>query len=254
MTVPVAPGAPAEPATAAPVVPTTPPMPAPPIPAAPPAAASVAPAVPAATDDVTKLKADYDRLQADARKHEDRWKERDQRLAQQDALLRTLAEKAGIEVDGKPDPDKLLAQVTSATQMANDRARELAIFRAANGVANADLLLDSRSFMAQTSDLDPSSADFGERVKVLVAQTVAANPTLAAAPPATVPAVVPPPEVVPPVLPAASGADFSGAPAGSVQWTEADYNAASPEAVVKAMDQGLLRQLGYAPRRRQRNR
>lgn len=252
MTVPVAPGAPADAPPAVPV--TTPPTPPAAVPATP---APPVPTPPQSSDDLTKLRADLDaanqraeKIQAESRKHEDRWKTRDEQLEQQSTLLKTLAEKAGIEVDGAPDPQKLLAQVSSATQIANDKSRELAIFRAANGVANADLLLDSRAFMAQTADLDPSSADFNERVKALVAQTVTANPSLAATPPAA----AAPPVVPPPALPAASGADFSGAPPGSGQWTEADVEKASPEALSKAIDQGLLKSLGYSPRRHGRNR
>lgn len=245
-----APAAPVE--TTPPVVATAPvPAPAPPAQPATTTPAPAAPATPAAPDEVATLKANLEQMRAEARKHEDRWKDRDKQLEQQNTLLRTLAEKAGVEVDGKPDPEKLLQQVTSAQQAAADRTRELAIFRAAASAnANPDLLLDSRGFMAKTADLDPSSSDFADRVKALVAETVVANPALAVTPAEP----VTPPPATPPVLPASSGADFSGAPPGTGQWTEAMVAAASEEAVMKAMDQGLLRDLGFAPRRHGRNR
>lgn len=246
MTVPVAPGAPAGEAP-----PATPPVPPPvPVPAAPPA-----PVAPAATDDtvarMAKIEAERDEWRQFSRKHERTAEQLQGALDKQDALIRTLAEKAGVEIDGAPDPAKLAEQLTNAQQSAQDRARELAIFRAATGVANADKLLDSRQFMLKTAGLDPASSDFADQVKALVAATVTADPTLAA----TVP-VVPAPTtpVPPPALPASSGADFSGAPPGDGQWTDADVAAATEEQMVKAMEAGQLRNLGFSPRRHGRNR
>lgn len=249
MTVPVAPGAPAD------APPATPAVPAAPVPVAPPAAPAAAP--PQAGDDLAKLRADLDaanqraeKIQAESRKHEDRWKTRDEQLEQQSAVLKLIAEKTGIVIDGTPDPAKLEQQLTASQQSARQARTENAVILAALGSgADATRLLDSRTFMLKTDGLDPSAADFGDRVKALVAETVTANPALAAAPPAAAP-----PATAPPALPVASGADFSGAPATNGQWTEADVEAASPEALSKAIDQGFLKDLGYAPRRHGRNR
>lgn len=251
MTVPVAPGAPAGEAP-----PATPPVPPPvPVPAAPPAAPP-APVAPASTDDtvarMAKIEAERDEWRQFSRKHERTAEQLQGALDKQDALIRTLAEKAGVEIDGAPDPAKLAEQLTNAQQSAQDRARELAIFRAATGVANADKLLDSRQFMLKTAGLDPASSDFADQVKALVAATVTADPTLAATvPPIPAPAATP---VPPPALPASSGADFSGAPPGDGQWTQADAEAASEDALTNAMAKGLLRNLGMPPRRHGRNR
>lgn len=231
------------PATAPPA-----PAPTPPAPAAPAVAAPAAPVVDDTAARLAKVEGERDEWKSFARKHERTADQLAAKLDQQDALLKTLAEKAGVEVDGKPDPEKLAAQLTSSRQEAQDRARELAIFRAAAGAhANADLLLDSRQFMARTADLDPTSADFADRVKALVSEAIGANPSLALAAPApTDPAPV---EPSPPPLPAASGGNFAGAPAGNRQWTQEDVNRATPEALKKAIGDGLLADLGIGRRK-----
>lgn len=234
---------PVEPATAVAPAPQPAPVPAAPAPAAPAQAAPAPAEDPAAA--LAKAQADLNEWKGFARKHERTSEQLAAQLEQQQTLLKTLAEKAGVEVDGKPDPEKLVAQLTAARQTAQDRARELAIFRAAAGAnANPDLLLDSRQFMAKTSGLDPSSTDFNDQVKALVAETVAANPTLAIAPPAA-----PAPAAPAPVVPVASGADFSGAPGGNRQWTEEDVKRASPEELTKAIAQGLTADLGVGRRK-----
>lgn len=244
MTVPDAPGASTDPAT-----PPTPTVAAPAAPAAVvPAPTAAAPAVAGADEAaaaLAKATAERDEWKSFARKHERSSEQLQAQLEQQQALLRTLAEKAGVEVDGKPDPAKLAEQLTSAQNAAQDRARELAIFRAAAGAnANADLLLDSRQFMAKTASLDTTSTDFADQVKALVAETVAANPTLAATPPPpTVPATAPP------VTPVASGANFGGAAGGPRQWTQQDVDRATPDEVAKAISAGLLSDMGVGRRK-----
>lgn len=213
-----------------------------------------------ATDEaVAKLRADLDaanqraeRLQAESRKHEDRWKSRDDQLAQQAEILKLIAEKTGVEIDGKPDPAKLAEQLTAAQQQGKQAAVELAVYRAAAAAgANADLLLDSRAFMAKTGGLDPASADFAEQVKQFATDAVTANPTLAVVPPKNdEPPADPPPA---PQLPASSGGSF-GTPSASRQWTDADVERATPQELEKAIEQGLLAHMGIAPPRKGRRR
>jgi hypothetical protein len=243
----------------------TPPAPAPtPPPATPPAAAPTAtpaaqPATPPAqppvvptAEDYAKLQADLASWQAQARKHEDRWKARDEQNEQQSAALRLIAEKVGVDLEGKPDPAKLAERLTAVQAEANQRAVELAVFRAAAAAgANADLLLDSRAFMAKAGALDPSAADFTDQVKAAAAEAVTANPTFAVAKAEPAPAAEPQPAAQP-QLPAASGADFSGAPSGDRQWTDDDVARATPQQLSKAIEQGLLANMGIAPPRQRR--
>lgn len=258
MTVPAPAQAVTDPAATPPAAPPAAPAPAP----TPPAPAPATAAAPVA--DVAKLQADLDaanqraaQLQAEARKHEDRWKQRDTQLDQQQQTLKLLADKLGVPLDDKPDPAKLAEQVSQYQSSARQAATELAVFRAAQAAgADANALLDSRSFMAKTSGLDSTAADFVEQVKAIVAEQVAANPGLAATngqPPAlngTPPAAPAPP--APPVapLPAASGPVQTATPATGQPWTEEMVAAASPEQVAKAIEAGLLADLGVGKPRR----
>jgi hypothetical protein len=209
-----------------------------------------------------KLQADLEaanqraaQMQTEARKHEDRWKQRDTQLDEQQKTLKLLADKLGVQVDDKPDPAKLAAQAETERNGRLAAMSELALFRAAlDAGANASALLDSRSFMAKAGALDPTSATYGEQVKALVAEQVAANPSLAMQQPATQPAdgqpAAPQPTVTP--LPAASGPVATAAPETGRQWTEADLAAASPEETSRAIEQGLLVNLGIGKTRRTR--
>lgn len=246
-------------------VPVTPPA-APPAVAAPPTPAPAPTAAPAA-DPVAKLQSDLDaanqraaQLQAEARKHEDRWKQRDTQLDQQQQTLKLLADKLGVPLDDKPDPAKLAEQVAQYQTSARQAATELAVFRAAQAAgADANALLDSRAFMAKTSGLDSTAADFADQVKAIVAQQVTANPALAApngqqpAPngtpaPGTPPVPAPAPAVTP--LPAASGPVQTATPATGQPWTEEMVAAATPAQVSKAIEDGLLSHLGVGKPRR----
>lgn len=245
----------------------TPPAPvATPAPAAPvqPAPQPVAvPQPPAAqqgdADTIAKLQTELAAWKEQARKHEDRWKTRDDQLSKQEAALRLLAEKAGVDLDGEPDPAKLAEQVAQYQTSARQAATELAVFRAAQTAgADANVLLDSRSFMAKTSGLDSSAPDFAERVKALVAEHVAANPGATPAQNGQQPAAdagQQQPQVQPVTpLPAASGPVVTAAPVTGQQWTEADLAAATPEQTSRAIEQGLLENLGIGRPRRVRNR
>ena len=230
------PAAPPAPVAAEPTPPVAAPVPTPPV---------APPATPPAQPPQVDANPEAEKWKALSRKNEDNLRETRQQLERQQAVLRTLAEKVGVEFDDKPDPEKLAAQVVQAQADARQRAVELAVYRAAaNAGANADLLLDSRAFMAKAGDLDPSAPDFADRVKEYATQAVQSNPTLAAQQqPVTQPAEQPPAQPAAP-LPASSGGDFSGAPGGQRPWTEDDIANASPEALVKAMNDGLLAHMG----------
>lgn len=234
--------------------PATPPVPTPP--ATPPASTGAATVT---ADDLAKLRADLEaatqraeQFKAESRKHEDRWKTRDQEQAKTDATLKLIAEKAGIDLDGKPDPAKLAEQLTSAQQASRQASVELAVYRAAAAAgANADLLLDSRMFMAKAASLDPTATDFVDQVKAAAAEAVTANPTFAIAKPVVEPTPTPDPTPQP-QIPAASGGDFSGAPGGQRPWTDADVEKATPQQLEKAIADGLLAHMGIAPPRKGR--
>lgn len=213
---------------------------APAVPAAPVAPAGrAAPAVPDLAAELAAVKVDAEKWKAFSRKHEANAEQTAKQLEQQQAILKQLAEKAGVQLDGPPDPAKIVEQLTAAQQSAQQRALELAVFRTASAAGgNADALLDSRAFMAKAAALDANDPELAAKVAALVTETVTANPGLA-----TTPVVLTAP--APPQLPAASGGNFSGAPAGARQWTDADVQRARPEELVDAINDGLLVNLGY---------
>lgn len=243
-----------EPAPAQAAVTTDPAPAAAPVPTPQPPATSPAPTAPPQSDTthaatIAKLEADLATWKEQARKHEDRWKTRDQEQAKTDAALKLIAEKAGIDLDGKPDPAKLAEQLTSAQQASRQASVELAVYRAAAAAgANADLLLDSRAFMAKASALDPTATDFVDQVKAYATEAVTANATFAVTQPATEPAPTEPATPAP-QLPATSGGDFSGAPGGQRAWTDEDVARATPQELTKAIAEGRLAHMGVAPPR-----
>jgi hypothetical protein len=153
-------------------------------------------------------------------------------------------------------PEKIMAERDAAQKAAEasaTRAREtaveLAVFRAATAAqVNGNALLDSRSFVATLSGLDPAAADFGQRVGDAITAAVEANPgwKLAASAPA---APVPP---APPAVPRSGTGPVTGVPDGPRQLTEADVARMSPAEVQKAMDDGLLQGLGFGTARKHR--
>lgn len=189
--------------------------------------------------------------------------------------LAALETKSQQQLDGiakalglKPEeatPEQIMAERDNARAQAEQNAAqarqsqvELAVFRAAaQSGANGTALLDSRSFVAGLDGLDPSSPDFAQQVADKIAAATEANPAWRTAVPA--PAVVPPPLAAPPAappapVPARSGGEHT-APGGNRQWTLADVQAVSktnPQAVVDAIEQGLLVDLGYHPSRKRR--
>lgn len=238
-------------------------------PAAPAATATAEPTAPVATpaaQPTSEPNPELVRLQAEVKKWQDnskQWESRAQgnfeELKAQKDTLKLVAEKLGIEMDGKPDPAKLTEQVTNERQAreAAERAARASETKATvmqvafKAGADPDALVDSMSFMARVSALDSNSADFSDQVKSLVEAQVKDNPSLAMA---TRPSSTPQAEPVaqqpaPPPLPASSGGDFSGAPGGGRQWTMDDVNRATPEEVVKAINAGLLAEMGVGKSR-----
>ena len=91
--------------------------------------------------------------------------------------------------------------------------------------ADADALLDSKTFYNQVTSMDPDSPGYRRRVQEMVAAAGRAQQ------PAT------------PAQPAA--------PAGPRQWTMDDVDKASQPELEQAMEAGLLRDLGFGvPKRR----
>jgi len=171
--------------------------------------------------------------------------------------------------DGPPDPAKLAEELKAAQDKATAEISqrdaairqsqvELAILRTAGRHGgNGDALLDSRSFMAKVNGLDPSAEDFAELLGDAIKAAVESSPQYKAAAPAAAgndgggngngsgerrPAA-----------PSRSGGEHT-APGGNRQWTIEDVRAAKgdPQAVAKAVEDGLLVDLGYQPTRKRR--
>lgn len=242
--------------------PTTPPPPPAPEPTPEP---KPAPGAPAAPTDVSQLPDWAQKLIADTRKEaaDHRVKLRDAETAanaaktaadeaatKQQAMLDTIAKGLGLKPDDTPpDPKALADQLAAAkaetdARMAEKREADvmLAVYRSAGRHdADADALLDSRAFQQAVKDLDPSSADFADRIGEAITKAVENNPRYKATP--ATPAPKPKPE---PTVPK-SGAPMNGAPGGNRQWTDADVAAASPQQLTKAIADGLLIDLGVNP-------
>lgn len=235
--------------------------PAPPVDPAPPSGQE--PPAPAEPSSVDQLPAWAQKLVRDSRAEaaSNRVKANEQAVA-----LTALEAKSQQQLDGiaralglKPEeatPEQILAErdaARTASEASAARARqtevELAVFRAAAAAqVNGDALLDSRSFAATLSGLDPAASDFGQRVSDAITAAVEANPGWkTAAPPPAVP--VPP---APPAVPKSGTGPVTGVPDGPRQWTQADVDRASPAEVQKAMDDGLLQGLGFGTARKRR--
>jgi len=184
---------------------------------------------------------------------------RDQRTAdaaeqakRMDAFAIALGLKSG---DEPPDPAKL-AEELERTKAANESAAEslrseirqrdlrLAVLtQAPSHEANGLLLMDSLSFLRKLDGLDPASDEFTEKVGEAIKAAAEANSQYKLAPK---PAGKPEPTV------ARSGGEFNGAPGGNRQWNIDDVNRASAAEVTKAQEDGLLIDLGFAPKKTRR--
>lgn len=95
-----------------------------------------------------------------------------------DAIAVALGLKKGEEVDPQKLADQLTAERDKAAKDAQDARVELTVFRAADThKADAGALLDSREFMRDVAELDPSAKDFNAELAALIKQRVKDNPT-----------------------------------------------------------------------------
>lgn len=131
------------------------------------------------------------------------------------------------------------ATVDELASRVRHQAVEAAVRRVAPDLgADADQLMDSRSFIAATSALDPDGPDFPVQLVAVVKQTAETDPRFRAG------------------SAAAAQVDPSAAPAapGERQWTDEDVERATPAETQAAIDKGLLADLkvGSSPRRHRR--
>jgi len=93
-------------------------------------------------------------------------------------LAQEIGKALGIIDDGDnaPDAEKLTQQLTEQTQAAKQAQLELAVYKAASSHgADADALLDSRSFLEKVADLDPTNTD---ELNAAIKDVVENNPRL----------------------------------------------------------------------------
>ncbi|WP_406321043.1 hypothetical protein [Streptomyces sp. NBC_00519] len=110
--------------------------------------------------------------------------ERDQLRAALDAVQQAL--NPGGTGEGEQDPAQLAAAVAERDQQIGDLAGQLRTARvelaahqaAGESGARADRLLNSRSFLAAVSDLDPDEPKFGEQLAAAIKSAVDADPDL----------------------------------------------------------------------------
>jgi len=122
-------------------------------------------------------------------------------------LLETIAKAVGIEADKPPTPEQLTQQLTesrTALQQAEQRAVsaeiELHVYKTAVRLgADADALLDSRSFCDRIDSIDVSKPEnFNSEVEAAITEAIDANPMLRAG-----------------RAPRRGGGDFTGGPGAS---------------------------------------
>lgn len=260
------------PAPAAPADPAQQPAPTPAGPAAPPATAPAdgTPAPQAADGTIENLPPWAQKLIRDTRSEAAAGRTKAKQLEDAQATAATerqsqmdrLAEALGLKT-AELTPEQIAAQRDAAQATADaERARaraaavELAVFRAAAQTqVNGNALLDSRAFVAGLDGLDPSDAGFGQQVQDKIAAACDANPGWKLAAPVPQAAQQPPPLAAPaplaPQVPASSPAQsgFGQPPAGPRQLTAEDATRMSPQAVVKAMNEGLFADEGFGASR-----
>ncbi|MFT4125086.1 MAG: hypothetical protein QM662_02495 [Gordonia sp. (in: high G+C Gram-positive bacteria)] len=121
---------------------------------------------------------------AEARKHEGRSKanktkaeQAEAKAAAAESRLQAVLKAAGIE-DAEVDPDKLAKDLASERSSKTALAVENAVLRlAGRHGANAESLVDSRSFMEQVSKLDPAGDDFSTQLSDAIKAKVEQNPS-----------------------------------------------------------------------------
>lgn len=105
---------------------------------------------------------------------------RTEKQASKDALAQ-IAKILNPDAD-KPDASDIPNQLAQAQAESVATQRELAVYKAAgkNG-ADADKLIDSRSFMDSVKELDPAGKDFATKVAEAIKEAVKNNPGFAPA-------------------------------------------------------------------------
>ena len=127
-------------------------------------------------DDPAKAKAEIERLRAENGKDRTTAKTKAAEDARNE-LTQSIGKALGLIKDEgeKPDPAKLTQQITETAAAAKQAQTELAVYKAANKQgANADALLDSRKFLANIADLDPTDA---KAITKAIEDAVKDNPT-----------------------------------------------------------------------------
>lgn len=124
----------------------------------------------------------YERTLAAARAGEQKAK---QEAKAERERVAAILKAAGLTPDGKADPAEqlkdALAERDAAAAKARDTAVELAVYkRAGKAGGDPDALLDSRTFRDAVKGLDPTSADFADKVTDAITAAIKANPKLAA--------------------------------------------------------------------------
>lgn len=105
-----------------------------------------------------------------SRKWETRSKDNFEKAKQFDALAKVITG----DNDTPPDPAKLSTDLAAAQRETRETKLENAVLRC--GGASGASLLDSRSFMAEISKLDPAATDFETQVKNAVTERLKNNP------------------------------------------------------------------------------
>jgi hypothetical protein len=165
---------------------------------------------------IANLRADLDKAKGKATEVEGKSK------AQLDAIAKAL----GLKSDA--DPAELQKQLDARASEARQARLELAVHRAARAAgADADALLDSRSFLAALADVDLASAGAADKVAEAVKAAVKANGKLAAAPAA----------------PGKSGAEITGGAGTGEKITEEQLAKMTPAQITEALNAGKLAHL-----------
>ena len=100
-----------------------------------------------------------------------------------EARMKAVAQALGLG-DETPDPVKLQAALTAKdSELRQLRTEGKVRSLASKLTADAEALLDSRSFVKAISELDPTAADFEASVSTAMADALAANPKLKIAAP-----------------------------------------------------------------------
>jgi hypothetical protein len=102
---------------------------------------------------------------------------------------------------------------------------------------DAEAILDSASLYSRLTALDPDAPGFERQVRDLVRETAAARGMNRSAAPA---------------VPQSSNPAPTAAGGPPRQWTVEDVERSTPSETVAAGEAGLLRDLGYVPRRKRR--